>query len=462
MPQQQALFIGVIDLSVRLSSMNPIKMLDVDYQEEHLEGLIIRRIRSLIEKAGQPAINRIVIRPGMTPKQFEFEGYDQFEEFVSNLQWDLLSQSEDGTSIPFKMCVGTSRSAAQTLAEAWAKEVDDLENGHLAGPQLAELKSRLRNKFATDKPKTIKKIIALYQAEGVDSDRLQLSVEMESFKGMGFHAVPAFLHAVPEAKRANYFVNYFPIKRGPNKYSVEEFLSLKLDIVPDDLIKTSILERYHTDPAGVKHTESKRRVSSLDTGSKPVLTGLFKLLRRSISADEANGIYYVSMFNCFIVSSNYKELTYNKERVKIQKSSTNGEFWDVGWYGFPPIFDSLILDTHTKAIVKRIPAKEMLLASLLGAVYRDMPLAQKVFMYRRLRLRIDEGLQREIDAAVGAGGQDPIGEANGLNDIPLTHLVTQMATSYGKATMRAILNIRLPGVTDVLQKFVLNAVSTDT
>jgi hypothetical protein len=404
---KQVKYIGAVDLSARLSSMNPLGYVSLrdaslKFQREILSSCLYVISNS---KNREVLLKNGIVKHGSIEKRFEFEDFSDFCSFVQRLRWSLLMKS-----LPFKICAQVATHGGQSLEDRWSKIL--AENVELD----KATKDRVAQEFGTTDRTEILELFKLYRAEAVDSVSAALNSDLENFKGLGFYAGEDFRQNISSSERDMFFDNHFP-KRTGRSYTPHKYVDILYDFPDDDLI-----------------TRQSGSEDILPGGSISLVNEIFELLRRSAKAQEENGVFYISILNAFVISSNFDKISYIEREISQKPTKVNllaiakdippppdpqedSPDLSAGWQWYPPIFKAIALDPSKISILKRTAGFEIVVASMLNKI------CDKV-----IKNRPDVS---ENDGDFSISGTDPV----------LKAVVLKIQASYGEKMIRSVLNL---------------------
>lgn len=361
-------YIGVVDLTVRLSSMNPLSLIDVNKANGKLERQVMRACLQVLQNT--PASRRDalmvsgIVHEGATAKFFELHSPEQLSSFLLKLRSTLLQET-----LPFKICVRVGELGRRSLGDRWGHVLEAAKGQSLDQKTADELNAD----FGTRDPKEAANILALYGATRLHDDALRLSLDFEAFKGFGIAldiAADDPFHAVASGT----FRNHFPVKRANKPYGVVEYFDLKFATDTDDIV-----ERFFKDNATPDETNPDEDASAtgkreplkvieetVPAGSTPMIEEIFRLLNRSFAADPDSANYYISILNTFARSSFYGDIEYLSRSKTL---SSSGRKRTAGWQKFPPIFGALLMNAANIKLMRRVAATDLLLGSIVDEIY---------------------------------------------------------------------------------------------
>ncbi|MGE4305261.1 MAG: hypothetical protein AB7E24_14670 [Novosphingobium sp.] len=364
--------IGAVDLTVHLSSMNPLNHIDSRDANRAFE-------RSLIQAAWYTArhspqvedmrANGLVVE-GPGAKYFRMISPDDLVRFCIKTR-ELLVEG----GLPFKMCARAGELTSSPLRAKWEQVIANAEDGD------SDAKKQLRDEFNTDKRDEIEDIFSIYRAPGFKNDAVELAMDIESFKGLGVFFHESLLHSLSE--RDSFFKNMFPIRHARKDPEIRKFIDCKFDFTKDDVISRILVPTgrandgrggHRATPAGDEDNtrpEEKKLIVSEQRpggGAGKVIEGGLDLMRRSHDANPDNTAYYVSFLVNLIRSSPFGSMRYLTEDTP----DPSGEHTlAAGWQGDPVIFSTLLEPTN-RQMFKETIGIEYVLASLLDEIFATL------------------------------------------------------------------------------------------
>ena len=115
-------YIGIVDLTVRLSSMNPLAHIGIAQANLQFERIVIKACRLFYDKSPRSTREKLlregIILEGTSHKYFKFPNADSALEFSSLLRNLLV-----GARLPFKICLRPGELGGMTLAQAWGDRI---------------------------------------------------------------------------------------------------------------------------------------------------------------------------------------------------------------------------------------------------------------------------------------------------------------------------------------------------
>lgn len=366
-------FIGVVDLTVRLSSMNPFGHIDVQEANRRFESAIIYSCQTLYNEAGKdtPLAKRYeakgIIPYGASDKYFHFDDREHIVHFARTLRSRLISQG-----LPFKICISKGDLARGNLLEKLGALKVGVKSGDAALRQAAT--AELQEIFNTTDLAEIARLLELYRAPSASESSVMLSTRLEAFKGFGIWIDQSVLESGIE----DAFKNYFPT-RGPNgRYTEEEFLDCLFPRLDADVVIRFAPDTEDAPDLDSSWPKRKGKRSAparpddadlfiLPTGRAPLIDNVLDLLRRSSKAGEDNSIYYVSLLTTIVRSSNFCEIA--RLAASEPWKENPAKLLAPGWQHYPPIFNTLVLDQHHRGVIRKIPGIQLTLAALIDEIH---------------------------------------------------------------------------------------------
>ena len=368
-------FIGVVDLTVRLSSMNPLEYIDPNDASRRFERHIIEACKYTLGASSnkEALMNSGIIIDGITAKYFHFQNRDDLLTFILKLRYLLIRDK-----LPCKICVSRGTLSSYHLADAFEPVLKRLDAGDDAAGDM------LINELGTDERTEIEELFKLYRAPRIEENAVTLGAQLEAFKGFGLFADTALIDAVGEDHA---FINHSP-KRSlttSRHWEIHEYIDFQFPRDESDVVVK--LKRQPTEPidqidelnepdadadyddqANEKSAEDEAEgvVEVLPTGSIVLINDIMDLLTRSFKSDESNGIYYVSILTTIVRSSHYKNMMYLARPRKI-----DGRLYASGWQRVPPIFLT-ILARRTRNMLRRINGFDLVLGALIDEIFSGL------------------------------------------------------------------------------------------
>jgi hypothetical protein len=426
-------YIGIADLTVRLSSMNPLNLIDVNGANAKLEQRAITACRHVYDKARTDAEKRAlerlgIVREGAAAKYFELEDAALCREFLIKLRSALLQDA-----LPFKICVRLGELTRTTLKDQW-RDVMSAAKGSEEPAKGAALKV-LSDQFGVVDTRRIETMFELYRASSLKDDGAQLSLDFESFKGLGI-ALDVGPSDPIHAIGAGTFRNHYPVRRRANAFDPVEYFDLLFADEPDDVVERFIGTEFANDldeeegPASDSVTEEV-----MPAGMGSIIDQVFLLLSRSVAADPAHAGFYISILTTLVRSGSYQALTYLS-----RPEGGSGRRRASGWQKAPPIFGAVLTRRKNLAILTKIVGIELVVGSLVDEVYSAV------------------AGQPSSAAAVRTGDNAGVVETVKADD-RMQRLVKAIHAAYGPTWLRKVLNLP-EAVLSAERKRVLLAVVT--
>lgn len=356
-------FVGVVDLSVRYSSMNPLKVMDIAEATKKFQKCIGEAcVKTHIESEDKEGLVQSgIIQWGAREKYFEFEHFEDLYVFIQFLRMRLLN-----SELPFKACIRWAEKSEQ-LSDKWNGYLAELQDQNCDDQRAEEILTTAKRELGVDDVEKIKLVSQLYLNNASTLGSAELDADLENFKGLGLHLPvnPDLAGRIPDTYKDHFFINHYPSKK-----------QARLIAVPFRDI------RYRLESYDHLITECSQRTDNKSTRSeyKAHLNQLMKMIRRSIKASQENGTYYISALNALVCSSDFSKIFFHDaarpNRDEIDQPSPKHEINGVEcsfkntWQKYPSIFSILILSTGDQAFLKKVDGIEIVLASLLEHVYR--------------------------------------------------------------------------------------------
>ena len=360
-------YIGVVDLTVRLSSMNPLGHIDVQDANRRFERVIVQSCKTMYDDAkgkGETAtLARYeaggIVPQGASEKLFHFEEYSQIISFARTVRSRLIAER-----LPFKICISKGRLGSGNLREKVADALGALAS--MDSDRQAAAEKVLLDLFNSVDPQEIDKLLQLYRASSPSESSVALSTAMEGFKGFGIWIDTSLLDERP----VDLFVNYFPVRNVHRRLINERFLDCPFNCDPNDVVYT-LMGDGEADSGARKATVGKaqvsRRTNVLASGHSAMIDSILDLLKRSRKAGEENAIYYVSLLTAIVRSSHFAKIEYLTKSKPFGTSRTKE--LTATWQNYPPIFQTLALDQHNRAILRKVPGIDLTLAAMIDQVH---------------------------------------------------------------------------------------------
>lgn len=339
-------YIGIVDLTVRLSSMNPLVHIDIAKANVDFERVVIKTCRIFYHKASSVLKSQLledgIILEGTSHKYFRFQDANAALEFSSLLRNFLVE-----ARLPFKICLRAGELGGRTLSETWLEKSQILSND--------EFKREAEIHFETTDPVKIKEIFALYRAPVLHDDTILLVSDLEQFKGFGLSIDPSV--EIDGLASSTLFTSYQIASGTARKPILKRFLDCRMEYDANDVVR-----RYVAKSA----LGTDELFEDVPAVSKPLIDGTFELMRRSFKANENSGSYYVSMLTMIARSAHYGAIDYLSEP---RHDPDSGFILASGLQGAPPILLA-ILDSRHRSMLRRTAGIELVIAALLDEFSR--------------------------------------------------------------------------------------------
>lgn len=339
--------IGVVDLTVRHTSMNPLGIIDAHRASIDFERMVLVACKDLMDNTGDAGRvarmrRRGIVVEGPAAKFFQFECAEDAMAFTTHLRSLLLEKG-----LPFKLCLAPGTLGERSLRDAWSER---LAAAGRSGAEAESAKREVLEQFATTDPDQIEHLFEAYRAPGFHENAISLALDLDAFKGFGVWIDP---NLGAQLEGADLFYNHNPVvARRRVDASAREFIDCRFPRDADDVIVRAVDAPAESSPAG--QTSRIRRVC--------------ELLRRSMKAGEENGVHYVSLLVNIVRSSHYGSI------ARLASPGSIGDRHDdrtfaAGWQRHPPIFQTLLFDAQLRPILKRVPGIEFALAALVDEIH---------------------------------------------------------------------------------------------
>ncbi|MEH0198459.1 hypothetical protein V7S57_13980 [Caulobacter sp. CCNWLY153] len=393
-------YIGIVDLTVRLSSMNPWGQIDIRDANLQFQRCVIQACVDTHSSAGdrqEKLEAEGIIRGGSSAKFFQLENEDDLYNFIVVLRHLLLEEK-----IPFKICVRKGHLEGKTLSQKWGDDFIKLSSKD--SKESERCREVLQENLGYDDEETIETIFKLDKSPNLTGEGLDLSMDFENFKGFGISvnlndtsdpliapSEAADDEARPEGtlrRRSRLFRNHFPVQRSAKQLTTVEYWDCPFDLDDDDLVtrfrpqnRIDSDQERDASPAdqAVEHddeadegldteTKPERAIETAPSASTVTISTILDMLSKSQTADPDNSVYYTSLLSTLVRSSNYKELHY---RAKAQNGSSS-KLLAAGWQKYPPIFGTLLISAKPSGLLKRTIGIELTLAALIDEIYSSV------------------------------------------------------------------------------------------
>lgn len=344
-------FIGIIDLTVRHSSMNPLGYINIHEASVRFEQLILYACADVLGRyeLDNPRVEKMVKRGIVTQsgaaKLFQFEYADDAMAFVTYLRSLLIEKR-----LPFKICLTSGTLGGPSLSDIWSSEVTMVSNAQSDNAH-PEVRKKLLNQFGNSNPKLIECQFKAYKVPGFHEDEISLALDLDAFKGFGIW-IDRKLSTGPNALNdERLFRNFHPGNTNFSKSRLPsaEFFDVRFAVDEDDLV-----------------TRRSSKPTFLPTGQQVRIAGVIDLLRRSLKAGDENAVYYVSLLTTIVRSSYFEKMQY---LVKAGEIEAGMPALSQGWQEHPPIFHTLLVDLGAKQLFRRVPGLELVLGAVIDEIH---------------------------------------------------------------------------------------------
>jgi hypothetical protein len=340
--------IGVIDLTVRHSSMNPLNIIDPHGASSEFEQMVLVACRDMLNRTvdadrARRMRDRGIVVEGPAAKFFQFEHAEDAMAFSRHVRSLLLERK-----LPFKLCLAKGSLGERSLRDRWKPVLDSAQG---SGTDAENAKRELMAQFATTDGSEIEQLFQAYLAPGFHEDAISLALDLDAFKGFGMWIDPALGSEFPGT---DLFRNHHPVagRRRHDLAAAKEFIDCRFPRSDDDII----VRAAGADP------------DILPSGQTARIASVCDLLRRSMKAGDENGIHYVSLLVTMVRSSSFGAI------AKLASDEATGDPNDdrtllAGWQRHPPMFHTLLLDASMRTVLKRMPGIELVVAALLDEIH---------------------------------------------------------------------------------------------
>lgn len=344
-------FIGIVDLTVRHSSMNPLGYINVHEASVRFEQLILYACGEALERHGpknprtKKMVERGIVTQGGAAKAFQFEHADDAMAFSIYLRSLLIEKK-----LPFKLCLTRGALGAPSLRDLWAAELDTVRNTQDDDARRL-VQQKLLKQFGTFDPDRIERLFQAYQAPGFHEDGVSLALDLDAFKGFGIWIDSKLAAGANALDDERLFRNFQPGGAKPSKQGLQylEFIDVKFDIDKDDVVTRRSIEPTY-----------------LPTGQRARIASVIDLLRRSLKAGDENAVYYVSLLTAIVRSSHFAKMRY----LAMAGEAEDGmPALHRGWQYHPPIFQTLLVDVGAKQLFRKIYGFELVLGALIDEIH---------------------------------------------------------------------------------------------
>jgi len=416
-------YIGVVDLTVRLTSMNPLGHIDARQANKSFERHVITACRVAYDNSADPQslVKNSIVIEGLTAKYFHFVEQKDLLTFIRKLRSLLIEDR-----LPFKICVGLGSLESSRLRDRLETSLADAID---TDDEVA--KDRLLNELGVDDEETVRALFELYRAPSVKDDAVLLSAQLETFKGFGICLDKGLAGKIDDGQ---IFFNQLPVRtRASGRvWQPVEYLDFRFPTDSHDVVMVLAREPDPDDPThssagpGEDHQEAdddsdakfavddEEIVDMPATGSSVLVAEVFNLLTRSFKASEENGTYYTSLLTTIVRSSHYADMIFLPRARKLEPG---GRRLASGWQKVPPVYVTL-LARRQRPMLKKIGGFELVLGALIDEIYSGLT-----------------GLTSS--ASVGSEGSDAARAGWAAN--VFKRAVKDIEAAYGEAMLRKIL-----------------------
>jgi hypothetical protein len=358
-------FIGYIDLTVRLSSMNPHKILDVGKANDtFIKKLFDATLHTMVASRHPERLTKYgILKVQLNAPFFEFEFFDDLVNFLSRLRFSLMNEG-----LPFKAVIRRGELGGNTLREKWESTVEKVEKGTAERGVLEEAKMALASIFEARSNTQIRELFSLCRGDQLDISSVVLHADFEGFKGTGLYFNPNDEDFLEKQKSNQLISNYFPLLKGKVvEYSF--YLDLPLKGVEELLITRCAIVTTSTKKE--KFLSSPRRCSDRAQEFASVFKEVQNLFHRSVLSRPQDGAFFISFFTLLIQSSDFSQMTYiskEAEAEALENTDVEKEVLVSGWQNYPIMFESVFLDTSFEKELFEVPGRCLIFGLLFARI----------------------------------------------------------------------------------------------
>lgn len=470
-----AAYIGIVDLTVRLSSMNPLGYIDVKDASVRFERRLIDACLTTHDKARNQSgmLAEGIVQGGAAAKFFQFRSEVDLHRFIVDLRYRLLQ-----AKLPFKICVRRGELGGKTVEERWRSVAEKLKDNSDGDAKLQAQRSLLEG-LGVETPKAFADIVSLYRAPNLADEGLDLSIDLEAFKGFGISIKlddpedPLLTADLAENQAAGepdleggtrFFRNHFPVRRSAKHLETVEYFDCCFDFMVDDVVTRLAQNNTQDTPPSQSgggseldddtddyEDEGKRRrgdvKEDIPAGSNIVIQSVVDMLRRSQTADPDSAIYYASLLTTFVRSSHFGSLTYRARREPSRETHSLA----AGWQKYPPIFGTLLLSLKSVMVLRRMTGIELTLAALVDKIYSVISQERESAALDRQSSRVNAHPDLRV---LLARGEDAVRQSNVMK-----RTLRTINVQYGSSTWRRVLTCPPAVLSEQRKKVVLEIVS---
>lgn len=442
-------FIGVVDLTVTLSSMNPLGHINIKQANSVFETIVISACKHVydISPRGKsigsrsPLLKQGIVREGPAAKFFHFDNIDDLLEFSIKLRSLLLDKG-----LPFKLCLRTGTLGSGSLRERWQPIVDKAfpkSSARHDDAERTEASKKLLAEFNAESKAEIEDIFKLYLAPGFHGDAVNLSMDFESFKGFGIYIDSSTFSGKQIDER--FFSNFFPIKAGGRSFRAVEYVDILFPKDPDEKI-TRFTRRTNESPPPSDSDEPDGDLDTKDdifddvpdTANKLRAENTLELMTRSFKANEDSGSYYVTMLTNIVRSSYFDDMQILRSAEPIPSGN---KIRAKGWQNDPPIF-SMLMSPKNRLMLRRVGGIELVLGALIDEI-ADVRIGPALNTYNALDAS-DPRRKAEFSLA---------------DDEVFNKAITRVGSGYGESLLRKILICPIAILNEERKRAVLAVIS---
>lgn len=371
-------FIGTIELSVHLSSMNPLGYIDERSAHTELERALLKACLEAFKNSETKSDLEThgIVTIGAVQKYFRFSEFKDVLLFSDHLRSILLEKR-----LPFKICIGRGEISSGGISDEWNAVLTEYEE-----TKSEEIARKLTHHFSTSDPSLIRQLFKLYKSPSYHDDIIQLGLDLQNFKGLGTYFSFDLQKELSKQAADRTFLNFFPVQRKSREYEKIGFLDVKFPFSEYDVIY-----RYKDSDTSVETT------AGFGSESEVLIDGLLDQFNHSYSARKDSTVFFVSALINVVRSSNFRKLRFFE---KPEHNTENGITLQQGWQYYPPIFHVLFAPNN-KPKLKAMPGIDMVVASLVDQIFADstnsVPSSSIASEKSEINIEfLDEGLENAV------------------------------------------------------------------
>ena len=342
-------YIGLVDLTTRLSSMNPNGIYSNDESWKLFKLSLRRAGLSTLSKSSCKELIKHQMFPVTDPfPSFQFFEQSDLFNFVSTLRRELLSKA-----LPFKIIVTTGNFKKKNDFNNFSAALENVNTIDELDGEYAEYANK---EFDALSIKEIKELISAVGNIGTDTTSHKLVEVAEEFKGNGtYFCNPIIFDNIYKNLMV---INYYP-KRAGKQVDYIEYIDYKLDNF------NFSCEYFNNNIDGENYGISSYK----DEDTKIIVDHAVNMMFKSSQINKDDGMYYISFINLIILSSNFSEFFYkteDKTENKIEYMTLNeNNTYRPGWQKIPYIFNYFYNNRMFEKRLNEIPGSHICYALFL-------------------------------------------------------------------------------------------------